>query len=329
MTLSQIAKIANVSVSTVSKAFSDSPEISRETKDLIIRVAKENGCYEKYYKPRYDKKVIAVISPEMLGIHYSEMITYLENDITSRGGTMIISVSGFSKEKQAQLIEYYTKFARVDGIIVIEPVAKIKASTDLPIIQIALEKGSGDVHAIFADTKSALYYSMNLLLKYGHKEVGFVGEKYTPKEFELFKSAAVCCGVSVPDKFVSTNEHRFYDCGYYGINEIIERGELPSVVFAAYSHIAVGIMQRLGEAQIRVPEDISLLCLDDIVSAPYSQKQISCIKLHLDSLCSEAVELLYRIFKHGAHISKHTITVERQFVQGQTIGKNTRIIQNS
>ena len=86
MTLAKIAKMANVAVSTVSKAFSDSPEISSETKELIINIAKETGCYEKYYKPKYNKKLIAVICPEMLGNQYAQMATFLEQKITQRDG---------------------------------------------------------------------------------------------------------------------------------------------------------------------------------------------------------------------------------------------------
>ena len=53
MNLSKLAQLANVSVSTVSKAFSDSKEISEQTKELIFSVAKDNGCFDKYYKPKY------------------------------------------------------------------------------------------------------------------------------------------------------------------------------------------------------------------------------------------------------------------------------------
>ena len=122
MTLAKIAKLANVAVSTVSKAFSDSPEISKETKEQIMKIAKETGCYEKYYKPKYNKKLIAVICPEVQGVHYTQMATYLEKRITQRGGTMLLSVSNFSPEKKAELIDYYIKYAHAEGIIVVEPV---------------------------------------------------------------------------------------------------------------------------------------------------------------------------------------------------------------
>ena len=132
MNLAKLAQLTNVSVSTVSKAFSDSPEISAQTRELIFNVAKEHGCFDKYYKPVYSKKVIAVICPEMLGIHYTQMATFLSEKISSRKGTMLLSIDEFSGEKNQELIDYYTKFCKADGIIVIEPSSVIKNNTDIP-----------------------------------------------------------------------------------------------------------------------------------------------------------------------------------------------------
>lgn len=62
MSLKKIAELSGVSVSTVSKAFSYSKEISEEKRQEIFENAKKAGCLEKYYKP-VNKKVIAVICP--------------------------------------------------------------------------------------------------------------------------------------------------------------------------------------------------------------------------------------------------------------------------
>ena len=65
MKLKDLANLCNVSVSTVSKAFCDADDIGDETKEMIFEMAKKNGCYEKYYKGRYHKFVVAVICPEV------------------------------------------------------------------------------------------------------------------------------------------------------------------------------------------------------------------------------------------------------------------------
>ena len=122
-------------------------------------------------------------------------------------------------------------------------------------------------------------------------------------------------------QYIAINNHRFQDCGYYGIDEMIKNNILPSAVYAAYSHVAVGILQRLSEEGLRVPEDISVICLDDINTVPYGNTKLSCIKMHLEDLCYEAAHLLYRLIAKKHSVSKHTITVERQFFEGETIGK--------
>lgn len=319
MNLSKIAKIAGVSVSTVSKAFSESKEIGVATKEAIFKIAREEGCFEKYYKPKYAKKLIAVICPELLGIHYSQMATYIEKTVTERGDTILISFSNFSGKAQRELINYFAKFANVDGIIVIEPVEKIEITSDIPIVQISLTDGPANVHCINVDMCPALDKSIKLLRSYGHSKIGFIGEKYTETEYGLYKEYMKKNLQEINPDYISINNNRFYDCGYYGMDEIIRREKLPTVIYAAYSHIAVGILQRLKEDNIKVPEDISIICMDDINSAPYLDVEMSCIKMHIDELCSEAIRLLYRSFDSRYGKTKYMITVEREFIIGKSI----------
>lgn len=321
MTLSQLAKLANVSVSTASKAFSDSREVSVETKEKILKLAKENGCYEKYYKTKYEKKLIAVICPELRGVHYSQMVSCIEQDVAARGGTTLISVSNFSAKLQAELIDYYIKFAHADGIILIEPADKVHTRTDIPIVQIALGGDALHAHCITMDISEALDETILLLKNKGHKKIGFIGEAYTQAEQEYFEKHMHKNGMEILSKYISINEHRFYDCGYYGIDALLKSGHLPTAVFAAYSHVAVGVVQRLREAHLRIPEDISVICMDDISISPYNDIDLTCIQMHLNELCKEATHLLYRIFAKRYIISKHTITVKRELHKGKSVGE--------
>ena len=324
MTLSYLAKLAQVSVSTVSKAFSDSSEVSAETKAKIIKIAKETGCYEKYYKPIYEKKLIAVICPELLGVHYSQMVSCIERDIAARGGTTLIAVSNFSAKLQAELIDYFIKFAHADGIILIEPIGTLKTNYKIPIVQIALNGDTGNVHSITMEIGDALDEAITLLKTHKHSKIGFVGEQHTENEFEYFEKHMSKNGLPVLSKYIPINDHRFYDCGYYGVDEMLARGKLPTAIFAAYSHVAVGVVQRLHEAHLRIPEDVSVICMDDISISPYNDIDLTCIKMHLSELCKEATHLLYRIFAKRYTISKHTITVKRELHVGKSVSEARR-----
>jgi len=320
MTLQKLAKLAGVSVSTVSKAFCESSEISEETKKLIFETAKEEGVFEKYYKPVYSRKVIAVICPELLGMHYSQMVTHIEKTVSLHEDTLLISIANFSSENQEKLLEYYINYLKVDGIIVIEPAKQIKRITKIPIVQISMDDVSSSVHCVNMNVGDALDNAFNYLKENGHTEIGYIGEKYTLNEFDIFKTAAERNGITLNEEYIDINDRRFYDCGYYGTEKMLKN--MPSVIFAAYSHIAIGIIKKLNEENIKIPEDISVICMDDIDSIPYSNIKLSCIKLHLDVLCEEAVSLLYRCFENNYLDTTQLITVNRVFEKGETIGKN-------
>ena len=319
MNLAKIAKMAGVSVSTVSKAFSDSKEISAETKAEIFEIARNTGCFEKYYKPKYSKKLIAVICPELQGVHYSQMVTHIEKTVTERGDTILISYSNFSGATQKELIDYFAKFACVDGIVVIEPVEKIEIASEIPIVQIGLTEGAANVHKIDVDINDAFDKSIKLLKSYGHSKIGFVGEKFTKAEYGVFEKYMKKNLLEIEPGYVSVNDKRFFECGYSGMEEILKKGNVPTAVYAAYSHVAEGIIKCLEDKKIKMPEEMSVICMDDINCVPYRKTDLSCIKMHIEELCSEAIRLLYRSFEPRYGNAKLTVTVKREFHHGKTI----------
>ena len=319
MNLSKLAQLANVSVSTVSKAFSDSNEISEQTKEMIFNVAKEYGCFDKYYKPKYPKKVIAVICPEMLGIHYSQMATLLNREISSRNGTMLLSVFSFSHQKEQELIEYYTRFSNVDGIIIIEPTGTIKNAGSIPIVQIGVENESKNVDCVKVDANEAINESLSYLKHKSMSRIGFIGEKFAHQEYEYFRDGLNRNLLSEYDEYIKISDRRFYDAGYYGVDSMLKDNNLPDVIYAAYSHIAVGIVQRLKEEKLSIPKDVSLICMDDITSVPYSDIELSCIKMHLDEVCIIALDLLYQKIEGKNPVPKRCVTVTREFMIGESL----------
>ena len=105
MTLSKLAKLANVSVSTASKAFSGSGEVNDETREMIFAVAKKYGCFKKFYNAKYPKLVIAIIAPEFESAYYTSYLSYLQKNLQDKGCEVCFSATDFDTEKEKSLVE--------------------------------------------------------------------------------------------------------------------------------------------------------------------------------------------------------------------------------
>ena len=134
MTQRELAKLANVSFSTVSKAFNNSDDISDETKNYIFKIAKQYGCYGEFFKGKYHKKIIAIICPEIVSSYYAEFIKFFQTLIEKDGNIPIVSSDNFDKKTSDALIEYYASYMKVDGIITFELKSALKKGYTTPIV---------------------------------------------------------------------------------------------------------------------------------------------------------------------------------------------------
>ena len=82
MTLSKLAKLANVSVSVVSKAFSGRDDVSESMREHVFEIAREHGCFQQFYHIPYDKPVVAVIFPELTSHFYMKYLEILKTQLT-------------------------------------------------------------------------------------------------------------------------------------------------------------------------------------------------------------------------------------------------------
>lgn len=247
MTMTKLARIANVSVSTVSKAFSGSTEVSQEKRDYIFGLAKELGCYNKFCKDNYPKTVIAVICPEFQSRYYSEQLTFLEREINKRNGTMITSSTDFDDKREEELVAFFLEYIKVDGIILYEPQTSRKSS--LPIVAIGF---SESYDSICLSHSKALVDAIKHFSEYGHSDIAYLGDEYTSHIRVLFEKAMEKCKIAVNKEYMIESNDRFEMAGYEGMKQLLSLENPPTAVLAAYDYIAIGAMKYIDEQGLKV-----------------------------------------------------------------------------
>ena len=319
MNLKNIAKLADVSVSTVSKAFADADDVSTKTKEKIFKIAKENGCYGKYCRDRYEKKVIAVICPEITSNYYCNLLEHLQENIRKEGGEIIISTDGFDPKRQLELIEYHASYSGADGIIVNNIASPLPKTFDVPIVSIG-QSPHNSVDCLIVNTDVAVNDAIAELKSNGHRNIALITEPLAFSRVKQFESAMIENRLDPLQDNIFVSSSRFEEAGRQGIDELLKRGSDFTAVVCAYDYIALGAINRLDDLGLKVPDDISVISMMNNFLPSVSNRGISSIDSCLEETCEMACELIYKKFENRYYRSNKHIELIASFTDRGTVG---------
>lgn len=312
----ELAKLANVSVSTVSKAFSEADDVSPETKEYIFSIAKQNGCFGKFHKKKYSKKTIAIITPEIISEYYSIYIDKLRQLIEKNNGIALISTYQFSVNKQEELIEYYSSYLNVDGIFIIGLNNKIKKGYDIPIVSIFSEKEI-ETDSVNVNLYPAILSAVGLLKGLNHKKIAFLGEDLTKsKEVQFLKAIkefGEIEGITIKSGL------RFEAAGKDCAQKLLEKHPDCRALICAYDNIAIGAIKELKNKGFRIPEDFSVIGIDNINISQHIETTLTTIDTSPDEICMIAWDLMSKKLKNKFYKSYQKIILTANLIKRESV----------
>lgn len=316
MNMSKLAKLAGVSVSTISKAFSGSSEISDEKREYIFQIAREQGCYDKYCKNEYHKPVIAVICPEFQSRYYSEHLFFMEKEVKERGGILLAACTDFEQARMEELLTYFTEYAKADGIILYgeRPARRYH----VPIVSVGNYSPSD---TIYLSNEHSVSEAIRYLAENGHTDIAFIGERLTTSKKELFIEALQKNRLPVCNEYIVVSEQRFETAGYEAMNRLFALSKPPTAILAAYDNIAIGAMKCIYEHGAKIPEDISIIGMGDNKEAAYLNAPLTSISTYNEDWCQIIVDLLFEQMKGGQRNAVKRIKLSSELVKRDSVGK--------
>lgn len=325
MTMKELARLANVSVSTVSKAFHEADDVSQETKELIFKLAKEQGCFGQFYKGKYHRPVIAVLCPELKSAHYTDYLERLQTVIEKNGGIMIISAYRFDAAQQSELIEYYASYLQVDGLIVFGLREPLKKAYKIPVVSIG-SSTQERIDVVRSDLSPAIEKAVAHLSSLGHQQIAFLGEPLTQsKELEVAQFADQY-GM---DYLALTSNARFEQAGEDCARQLLTLKERPTALICGYDYIAFGAIKYLKKKGYAIPEDFSVIGMDNIAETEYIDTALTTIDSGNDEVCRIAWELMQKKQKNEYYHLHRQITVTGKLILRETTAIAKNIGENS
>lgn len=323
MTMRELAKLANVSVSTVSKAFHDAEDISEETRQLVFETAKEHGCYGKFYKGKFHKQIIAIICPELGSSFYTTYVERLQRIIEAHNGIALISADNFSPAAQAELLEYYASYLQVDGIIAFSLANPPKKGYDIPIVSI-FSAPDPNVDTVCINLEAPIIEAVSLLRSLGHERIAFLGESLTHVKAAIFRKV---CGLA--DPCIIESAYRFEKAGEDGARQLLTINGDHTAIICAYDNIALGAIRYLKRCGYRVPEDLSVIGIDNINISEHAETSLATIDTNPDEVCMIAWDIIQKKQQSKYYRSNQSITITGRLIVRETVGKCKTTTENS
>jgi DNA-binding LacI/PurR family transcriptional regulator len=330
VTLRTLAKHLGLSLTTVSVVVSDSPAaqaIPPATRKRVLAAANE-----LHYRPNYFARSlrnqrsmsVGVLVSEMSEGYFTLVMNGVEEHLTAAKYFYILA----SHFWQPELLEEHPKMLlerSVDGLLLIN--TPTPPRVHVPIVSISGHEPVAGVTNILLNHKQAARLALRHLADLGHQRVAFMrGQQETVDTDYRWKEimeTARSCGMRIHDELlIRLTENSWSPAlGYGPMKALLSRTKDFTALFAFNDIAAIGAMRALHEAGLRVPDDVSVIGFDDVLSAPFVIPSLTTIRQPLREMGRMGAEFLIKRIDHPKAPYAQQLVVEPELVVRESTGR--------
>jgi DNA-binding LacI/PurR family transcriptional regulator len=320
--IKDIARLARVSHSTVSRALSGSRQVSPETADRIRKIAEQAG-YRASAAARSlvmgHSKTIGVVVTSIADPFVAEVVRGIEDTSEERGYSVFLADSNADPDREVRVVRSFEE-RRVDGIII--PSSRVGARylplmdrMHVPVVLVNNQHPSEFAHAVLIDNVQASLDAVRHLIELGHRSIAYLGDRCgqqsDTERFAGYRKALDEAGMQVDPELVTRGDGKPAG-GELAMAELLALPKRPTAVFCYNDMSALGAMRQIRTLGLKVPEDISVVGFDDLYFSQYLEPPLTTVRQPMRQMGRMAMETLLDIFV-GPHTT-HNLKVEGQLI---------------
>ena len=301
VTIKDVARLAGVSVATVSRVLNASAPVRETTRARVLGVARDlrfspNSAARTLSGQR--TSALGVILPDLYGEFFSELLRGIDQEAQRANHSLLVSSSHHDSRGIGTAVRAMR--GRVDGLMVMAPDVSAPLLADVlpggvPTVLLNGPAMGTEVFEITVDNFGGAHAMTRHLLAMGHVRMGFIAGaacNHEANERERGFLAALR-EASVPCEAALTVRGDFTeDGGWRGTRELLQLDVHPSVIFAANDAMAVGALSALRDAGISVPAGMAVVGFDDIPVARFLNPPLTSVRVGIAELGARAAALL-------------------------------------
>jgi DNA-binding LacI/PurR family transcriptional regulator len=325
-TIKDVAKIAGVSYNTVSYVVNGVDKVAPSTKERVLKAIAELG-----YKPNKTARAlvggkadsIAFISTRFTSVFGMNILREIEDGVHLAGLSSNLDLIPYSTRGEAlfkeQIIDSIIYNRKADAIIMLgikpgpENMAKLKKEGITVVLIDAAMKGC---HSVKSDNEKGAYLAAEYLINKGRKKIAYLGMSKTPGETwpsiiereQGFKKVLAAKNIELNGSLMVTVENNYINEGRAVMQTLLKSNkDIDAVFCGAGDNTAIGAMNAIKQAGLRVPQDIAVVGYDDIPVASAFTPSLTTVRQPVEKMGNEAFVMALEAMQGKLKVQKNLV----------------------
>lgn len=330
VTIYDVAREAGVSMATVSRVVNNNPNVKPQTRKKVFEAIERLG-----YRPNAvarglaSKKTttVGVVIPDISNAIFAEVARGIEDIANMYHYNIILCNADKKKDKEIRVINTLLE-KQVDGLLfmggtVTEEHSQAFKTANVPIVLCATTDENGEIPSVDIDHEAAAFDAVQVLIKQGHTSIGMIsGTLQDPANgyarFQGYKRALQNAGISYDEELVRIGNYR-YESGVDAMKYFLELSNRPTAVFSATDEMAIGAIHCIQDFGLKVPEDISVISVDNSRMASMVRPQLTAVAQPMYDIGAVSMRLLTKLMKKET-VEHAKVVLPHEIVTRQSVG---------
>ena len=327
VTIKEVAKLAKVAPSTVSRVISNNPRISEATKRKVKKVMEELG-----YHPNLNARSLSSKTTQTIGLvmpssgdvvfqnpFFSTVLQGISEGAHEKKYALQMT-TGRSEQETFEAVIEMVQGKRVDGMILLhskveDQVIMYLRKMGFPFVVIGKPaKYPEEIAHVDNDNVGAMKEATDYLIKLGHQQIAFIGGStelmVTVDRLNGYKQALAEASLPINEEYIK-HEEFLREGGQEAVSELMALPQRPTSLLVVDDFMALGVLNKLDELGIKVPEDISVISFNNILLSEMSKPPLTTMDINIKKLGLEASRSLIEKIENRTEPAKRIIIAHK------------------
>lgn len=331
-TIYDVAKAAGVGVGTVSRVLNNSARVSAETQEKVLAAIRELGFRRSKVARQLSigtqHRNVGAIMPFIAHPSFVERLRGMQLALNHHGNDFNLVLYNVSEPDRfhEQILDIVEQ-AAVEGLLIAtlnlsDEQRELLTQNSIPFVTLSDDIGD-DINRIGLDNIYGGYVATCHLLELGHRLIAYVGDEFTNAYGFPTSELRYRGFLSALEKHTTPNRPEYVFLGTHGeetayklTKQLLSLPERPTAIFAMSDIQAIGCIQAIRDANLRVPEDISVIGFDDVYFSRYVG--LTTVKQHLEQSGYLGMQLLLDMLIKPDHVAPRALPPPELVVRSTT-----------